>query len=856
MIPLKLTLRNFMCYRDNAPPINFESIHTACISGANGHGKSALIDAITWALWGQTRATGDDDLIQTGQQEAEVDFAFAVGVQRYQIVRKHAKPKSQKTSGQTILEFRLITPVGLKVLTGDTVVQTQQKIIQILHMDYDTFINSAFIRQGHANEFTRKRPGERKQVLSNILQLAVYDELEENAKALSREQQHTIEQIEAVLGGIQEELVKRPEYESEYEKSSLNLQQAESMTSVFEARLALLRKNKAILDNKQSQLNEILAHLQDTERNHKRWQEQAQQCRVRIQSYAEILTQRERIEPAYQKLKETNLALEDSDRKLKQLNTLKDTKHNLDMAIVTASAELNRRHAVNQNHIVEMKISADKLPLIQQELRQLADYVKKVDDADKQNQIKREKSQEIKSRLQWLSSEQNRLKAEIKEVEEKLKMLSHQEGAFCPLCETELGQSGQQRIEDKYKIQKLAFSDELQKNLVEIKALNAEATSLDGEVQQIEDKIKRAREASQTKQGRLEKAAADAIEAAQKIQEEQKALEEIELRLESKDFAPVEKVSLSRVEKEITELAYDPHAHEQLKSLATELNKYEELMRKLQEADRVIPQEKIGEEQACSTVEELRSKIEIDSQRRQELSLELEDMGKVVSELHQAEGDYLSRLSEQTHLREAVGGAKARIERLADLEKRFKDRKSQLDQAVKQDKLYKDLAQAFGKKGLQAMLIEIAIPEIEGEANRLLMRMTDNRMSIKMETQKETKKGDIQETLDINISDELGTRNYEMFSGGEAFRIDFAIRIALSRLLARRAGAPLPTLIIDEGFGTQDTNGIEKIKEAITSIQDDFEKILVITHITDFKDAFPQQIEVVKTAVGSMVYLN
>jgi len=179
-----------------------------------------------------------------------------------------------------------------------------------------------------------------------------------------------------------------------------------------------------------------------------------------------------------------------------------------------------------------------------------------------------------------------------------------------------------------------------------------------------------------------------------------------------------------------------------------------------------------------------------------------------------------------------------------------------LNRAVTQEKIYRDLMLAFGKKGIQAMLIEMAIPEIENEANKLLARMTDNRMSIKMETQRETKKGEVMETLDINISDELGTRNYEMFSGGEAFRIDFAIRIALSKMLARRSGAPLPTLIIDEGFGTQDSIGIEKIKEAITSIQDDFEKILVITHINDFKDAFPVRIEVVKTAEGSTIFMN
>ena len=112
------------------------------------------------------------------------------------------------------------------------------------------------------------------------------------------------------------------------------------------------------------------------------------------------------------------------------------------------------------------------------------------------------------------------------------------------------------------------------------------------------------------------------------------------------------------------------------------------------------------------------------------------------------------------------------------------------------------------------------------------------------------------ETLDINISDELGTRNYEMFSGGEAFRINFALRIALSRLLAKRAGAPLPTIIIDEGFGTQDAAGLERLKEAISSIQDDFEKILVITHIEDLQESFTVRIEVTKAATGSKLVLS
>ncbi len=253
---------------------------------------------------------------------------------------------------------------------------------------------------------------------------------------------------------------------------------------------------------------------------------------------------------------------------------------------------------------------------------------------------------------------------------------------------------------------------------------------------------------------------------------------------------------------------------------------------------------------------ELRSKLDENCARRQSLSDELKMTSAVNADLEQAENDHRLMLANQRKIQENLGGIKARLAQLEVMETRLDEKIEEQAEAAKLEKIYEDLAQAFGKKGVQATLIETAIPEIETEANLLLARMTDNRMHVKMETQRESKKGETIETLDINIADELGTRNYEMFSGGEAFRIDFAIRIALSRLLARRAGAPLPTLIIDEGFGTQDDAGIEKIKDAITSIQDDFEKILVITHISDFKDAFPVLIEVVKTPDGSTVHLS
>jgi exonuclease SbcC len=135
--------------------------------------------------------------------------------------------------------------------------------------------------------------------------------------------------------------------------------------------------------------------------------------------------------------------------------------------------------------------------------------------------------------------------------------------------------------------------------------------------------------------------------------------------------------------------------------------------------------------------------------------------------------------------------------------------------------------------------------------------MTASRMHVRFETQREAKSTDNTiETLDIRISDELGTRDYELYSGGEAFRVNFAIRIAMSKVLARRAGARLQTLVIDEGFGTQDGPGRERLVEAINTIQNDFEKIIIITHIDELKDAFPARIEVWKTPEGSRLMVR
>ena len=856
MIPIKLSVRNFMCYRDNVPPLSFDGIHTACICGDNGNGKSALIDAITWALWGRTRARSDDDLIHSGQTEMEVEFDFAVGQQPYRIIRKHAKPRRRGRSGRTILEFQMATGDGFRSITGNSVTQTQQKIIDVLHMDYDTFRNSAYLRQGRADEFTVKKATERKQVLADILGLSFYDELEEQAKELAKQRQTEKAQLDSAISDIGDELAQKPAYQAELEQAQSELSRIEEVIKEQASKLDSLRQEKESLENKRSQLTQLEEHIAKTERDLERWDEQIKQHRSRLQEYEEVMSQRVSIEDGYAQLTEVRKLSDELDQKFRLVAGLNERKHQLEMTIVQAGESLVKDHALAQSRINELEIKSQKLTQLKNELQQAQVQLRLLSEEEERLGGKRQSSQQLRAQLHYLESNTAQLEREIGEIEEKLKLLFSQGDAKCPLCETELGADRLKLIETKYEADRHTKSDSLKSNQTELadKKLNSE--SLESEISQLETRLNQDRAAAQGRATILSQQIAEAEEADRQLSEARKTLAEIEEYLARKDFAINEQEALGQLESELAKLDYDSQQHEQVQHRLADLEQYEAPKRRLEEADRLCSQEREALSWAEQASQELRQSLEVDNQKRQDLTAELGLLPQLANDLAQAEAEHQALTTKQKQAEEILWAAKGKLERCSELEAKKKEKEGLVGEASKQEKIYRQLAEAFGKKGVQALLIEMALPEIEVEANKLLARMTDNRMHVKIETQRETKKGDLLETLDINISDELGTRNYEMFSGGEAFRINFAIRIALSKLLARRAGAPLPTLVIDEGFGTQDSTGIEKLKEAINSIQDDFDKILVITHIDEFRDAFPTRIDVVKTAGGSTLQLG
>jgi len=856
MIPLNLKMRNFMCYRDSVPPLSFAGIHTACLAGDNGNGKSALIDAMTWALWGKARARSDDDLIHTGQREMEVEFDFAVGGQPYRIIRKRARPRRSSGAGQSALEFQMATDGTYKSISGNSIAQTQQKIIETLHMDYDTFINSAFLRQGHADEFTTKRPSERKEVLASILGLGYYDQLEDKARELARQQEFEKAQLESTLREISDELALRPQYEAELEQAQQTLSRIEEIAGEKEGKLNELRQQKEALEKKKVQFDQLEAAIHDRTRSLELLETQLSQLQSRIDEYEALIAQRAKIEAGYADYSETRKRYDELDRKFRQSVNLEKQKAQLESRIKEASQSLLTQHAVLQEKAKDLENRITQFAQKQGQMQQLQAQLGRLTEEEGTLHQKKQLGQELQAAVNYLESDSVQMKKELAELEEKIDLLGTQKEARCPLCETELGVEGFKLIASKYSAEKKQKTDALTSNQAELERKRGEVESLNRDVSLLETKLNQEKVTLQSQASVLNREANEAADAKKQLATEKARIAEIEGKLAKKEFADQEQVALQEIEGQLTSLDYDAGQHEQLRQKLQELEQYEAPMRKLEEADRLITREKESMSQAETHARELRMGAAADNQKREELAVDLAALPQIAAEMADAESAYREIAQRLKWAQETLWNVKARLQRCDELEKRKKEREKALSQSVKEEGIYRELARAFGKGGIQALLIEMALPEIEVEANRLLGRMTDNRMHVKFETQRETKKGDVVETLDITISDELGTRNYEMFSGGEAFRINFAIRIALSRLLARRAGAPLPTLIIDEGFGTQDSTGIEKLKEAINSIQDDFERILVITHIEELRDAFPTRIDVVKTGEGSTLSVN
>ena len=453
-----------------------------------------------------------------------------------------------------------------------------------------------------------------------------------------------------------------------------------------------------------------------------------------------------------------------------------------------------------------------------------------------------------------LKSRNEALKESIAEIDEVLVLLQRPQAA-CPVCDSDLSGLKREVVITKQQRKRERFVEE-QKSLVSEGRIRKQAvdqaqTRMTA-AQARRDTLSAARNRCTDLVRRREAMVAEGVDA-ETFRAQVKRLRTV---LEAGDFALPKRLHKKRLESELQRLSLVKPEYEQVRATIKRLITSERRYYLLQQAESSLDQVVAERDQTEAALKARQKEFAEASRKLEQLLEQVAAHEQVRREAATAEAQRIQAQNElnQIRVREvSLLGWIAQCDRDAEEQQRKRAEFKKVDQ---ERWLYQQLMGAFGKKGLQGMIIENAIPEIAEEANGLLLRMTDNGMQVHFETTRPAKQGGHEiETLDIRITDGAGTRPYELFSGGEAFRVNFAIRIALSRLLARRAGAKLQTLILDEGFGTQDGKGREKLVEVIDSIKDDFEKIIVITHVEELKDSFAQRIEVTKDATGSKIHL-
>jgi DNA repair protein SbcC/Rad50 len=902
MIPHTLHIKNFLSYGPETQTIEFAPHKLICLSGKNGHGKSALLDAITWALWGTARKTltsvkPDEGLLHLGQTQMFVMLDFELNGVMYRVRREFLNTYGKPYAN---VDFGLYDPATDKFspLTDKTIRKTQEKIEQTLHLSYDSFVNSAFLRQGHSNEFSKKSPKERKEILASILGLDQYETLRKLAAEKSKRAHAELN----TLNAFQEKLIAELSKKEGILAAIIELENKLTRIAAQEKALASDAATLQVLEKKvqeQHKQHEMLAFEQgkitqaENVQQHK-LRELASAWRsihkkmLSLPDQATVEKQKKELMQAHQEhqqkfqrtleLKEQYLLSKEKGQQIadgaqkSHLKTAQEALITLErMRVEHASLELMIKELVAKKEAATHE--QELLTKTQQEFK-----TKLKVDAELQQKLAVSTAQfeKRKAAYQQFITQANQLSSELAGIANKESLVHNDQDPSCPLCEQNLSASRRKFLKNKFTKDQEFIEHQLNRLSAIIKKLkgilleqHAQLELLKKETDELKTvqiKLEESTKQSAKLQTELAERATQLDLAEKKVQESAKNITEQEKQCKEIETARQTILDthaeyqeslklLDAIVKEGKAIAYNQKQHQEVQGAIQALEAQIASHAALQAESVAQNQRKKEISELCSELKEKKKQKALLAQKIDEFKQYAKEEQELALQRAQLAQRTKETLTSKELLLQEQGSLQEQQKKLVQFEAEHKEQQKAIAQLHQTIFDYQTIATATGKDGIQALLIEEAIPEIEHEANYLLSRLTNNQAQIFIESLRDLKKGGTKETLDIKISDPAGIRPYEMFSGGEAFRIDFALRIAVSKLLARRAGTALQTLIIDEGFGSQDEEGLSNIMDCIHKIQDDFSLIIIVSHLSAMKDQFPVHFMVEKRAQASRVHV-
>jgi exonuclease SbcC len=928
----------------------------------NGAGKSAILDAMTWALFGQARKptlirsktkSDRETVINDTADTCEISLTFRIGNNIYLVNR------AMDRGGAIRLQFKQITRDGENDLRGKSTPETDQAIEKELGFTYEVFASSSFITQGDSARFMEAKPKERREILAQILQLNKYSACKDIADSRLKSLKEETSAQKALLEDKSKTSERIPQIESDLAQAEYDLSSAERQWEECRKNLESLRKNLSMSEVKRKTLEETKTKVAKLERELREITNSIAELDGRIFQYKKLLENETQVNLGFEKLGQKRRELERLTEKEAKVSALEKAKtqaqtkidikaKGLETKLVQLSSQIDESLKA-QTMLEGLQKEVDRLTgekakvakireekhswdlSFQQAKNALASAEKKfteqqvrlgktlkltgLEDASKIKETL-EKIQELQSCIPALEEEIASIKksvsdaesekatviAEIDHLEKEIQVLGEGETGRCPLCGQELPSGGSTKLVeekrekiDKFKTslhelngkidpmkQALANAEQkldLAKQSVAKIPLLEQAMSISAESGQISQELGEKRKSSEEVQKgfllfeeingqvlqqenqtliQYEQASKQltlSAEKASKIEflKEQEA--SLQKEFISKSFATEELVLIEKTKKEIEAEGFDQMELSQAKKAVSELEPFAWQKTELEVAKASL----VGVTEQSETAKKRFSSINNEITESQRLLLELGGAEKEHQEAIQKTGAEEQReklfqkqrdqvFSSRDVLAKSLGDAKKALEESSQIQEK-------LVALEKDQKVFERIKEMFGIEGIPSRVLQGVAPQLEEIANSVLQRISQGhtgseslRMEIKLERESKDKS---LSTLDVILTDGQTARPYELFSGGERFRADFAIRLALSKLLAQRAGAKLQTLVVDEGFGTQDSEGIKRLVEAINEMSSDFEKILVVSHVEEMRNSFERKILVTREDDGS-----
>lgn len=666
--------------------------------------------------------------------------------------------------------------------------------------------------------------------------------------------QHLIDKIETLNKKIKETIKKKETNASEKEDIEKHLSELESIKAKFED---TLRVSSDLLSKKENEIS-LLKDKISSFKVLKVWFEQyLNEEEKRKNKENEVKSIDNDIEDTTKQVEKLNKSIEDlesillsEEDLLKAINDSEQeiTKIKENIRIEQDKIDIIKRASqpvcpvcgreLNEAH--RHKIEEDTIKTITNLKERLLEFEKVRKDSKKKfDEIEKSKIELNKNRI-----EKERLLERI-EILKKRKREKELE-----LTQTNLNiESLKEKIGSIEEFEKLKLEN-LEKALSD---LQKESNNINNTIQLTKEKLNEVEKSILVNKTNLKNIEENILTLQKTLEEDQKEYENLEETLKNRTHILSELEQLKKIKDEIEALGFDEKYFIELTKKEKELTIFEDKFSKLITAEATLKELKNTKEKSLTELENLNRKIESIKKEISKNTEALKDFETVENELIEAQKKEAAIQKEILELSNKKAVFEMEISKIKQSKETLQTLEQQLSLESERITVLSKIEEIFGRNGIQITILRQFLTVLESEVNRFLLKLTDGRMHIQFKTITVDTTHSEKPTLEIYVYEGGSERRYELLSGGEQFRINFALRLGIARFISKLRSAPIEMLVIDEGFGSQDERGRNNIIQEINSIRDDFKKILIVSHLPEIKDNFAYEIKVTKDGNGSRI---